>query len=101
MSATDEENVTNDFVEAINHEVVNAIGYGSGLRHYDWAEEVDGHEQDGTWPFVVERDGRRFEVDIDVRVVELTPERIAARQAEHERIVAMIKAHDARKAAES
>lgn len=83
-----EDDVAVDFVDAIDREIVGQIGYGSGLRHYKYPE--DDNDQYGEWPFVVVRDGREFEVDIDVRVTELTPERKARREAQHRELLARI-----------
>lgn len=92
-----EDDVTNDFTDAIEQEVVGCIGYASaGLDPYDrWEDDDD----DGAWPFTVVRDGREFEVDIDVRVTELTPERKAAREAEALRVLETIRRHDAHREA--
>ena len=79
MEAVD--TVTNDFVDAIDEHVVQSVGRTSGSRvsRYDWPSAEE--DEDVTeWPFVVVRDGREFEVDIDVRVVELTPEVKAKRE---------------------
>lgn len=93
-----ENDVADDFVNAIDAEVVQGqVGWRPISFPYEWAEEVDGAAQDGTWPFVVVRDGREFEVDIDVRVVELTPERKAAREAEAQQVTEMLKRWEARK----
>ena len=70
MEAVD--TVTGDFTAAIDTMLGENIGRRGRLGDYDWAPGGDGEDQDGTWPFVVMRDGREFEVDIDVRVVELT-----------------------------
>lgn len=85
-----ESDVTGDFLDAIDMEVVQHIG----LRlPYEWSDGDDMADLDNDgWPFTVVRDGREFEVDIDVRVVELTPEVKAARAAEEVRIMAMLKA---------
>jgi hypothetical protein len=80
-----EDDVAGDFVDAIADEVVMQIGY-SPLRQYDWPETEEA-DDDGTWPFTVLRDGREFEVDIDVRVTELTPERKAKREADEKAIL--------------
>ena len=86
----DEEDVRRDFEDAIDAEVMGNLGFSdSRLSRYDWPETEDDND---SWPFVVVRDGREFEVDIDIRVTELTPERKAARQADHERILAAIAA---------
>lgn len=98
MSSTDntdkpsftENDVVGDFVDAIDQDVVGSIGHGLWLRAYDWG--VGGGADDEGWPFTVVRDGREFEVDIDVRVTELTPEVKARRAAEEVRIMAMLKA---------
>jgi hypothetical protein len=100
--ALTEDDVARDFTNAIDQEVVNDIGHGLWLREYDWGVDWGlGKDDDDTWPFIVVRDGREFEVDIDVRVTELTPERKAARLAEEQRIVAMLARVDARKTGES
>lgn len=76
-----EDDVANDFVDAIDAEVVGNIGWSaSRLARYDWGGDEDDDATD--WPFTVVRDDREFEVDIDVRVVELTPERKAGREAD-------------------
>lgn len=91
-----EDDVIRDFVDAIDSEVVQEIGFSDHLHRYGWAGD-----NDGTWPFVVERDGRRFEVDINVHAVELTPERVAAREALHAQVMARIAASEARDGEES
>lgn len=75
-----EDDVANDFVDRIDTEIVGQISYGLG--DYDWPE-TEGVDDQVEWPFTVIRDGREFEVDIDVRVTELTPER-KAKRAERE-----------------
>lgn len=80
-----EDQVTDDFTDSIDTEVVQRIGYGL-LRPYAWADD-----DECEWPFVVVRDGREFEVDIDVRVVELTDEVKARRRESHERIETMLR----------
>lgn len=83
-----EDTVADDFVDAIDREIVDNIGFStSSLARYGWASDED---NDGGWPFVVERDGRKFEVDIDVHVTELTPERLAQRAAEEQRVLTML-----------
>lgn len=68
--------VAADFVDAIDVRLFDrALGWTRPLELYSWPE---GSGDDG-WPFVVVRDGRTFEVNIDVRVTELTPERLIAR----------------------
>jgi hypothetical protein len=75
-----EDTVANDFVDAIDHGIVSEVGLHGRLRDYEWSGD---DEDDVTeWPFTVVRDGREFEVDIDVRVTELTPERKAKREAD-------------------
>jgi len=87
MSAPfDEEDVADDFLDAIDGEVIGRVGRPV-LRAYSWPDGVD---DDGAWPFVVERDGRRFEVDIDVKVVELTPELVAKRAAVEAELLARL-----------
>jgi hypothetical protein len=88
-----EDAVTNDFADAIDREVVQYIGIRPVSLPYELAMPDD---WDGTWPFVVVRDGREFEVDIEVRVTELTPERKAAREAEAQRVTEMLKRWEAR-----
>jgi hypothetical protein len=83
-----ENDVAGDFLDAIDVEVVQRIGYS--MRPYSWTDN-DEDDNEG-WPFTVVRDGREFEVDIDVRVTELTPEVKAQRAAEEVRIMAMLKA---------
>lgn len=83
-----EDDVAGDFFDAIDREVVGHLGGGLWLRDYEWVGDEGG--DDGSWPFVVERDGRKFEIDIDVRVTELTPERLAARAAEEQRVLGML-----------
>jgi hypothetical protein len=83
-----EDDVANDFVDSIATDVVSNVGR-SLLRPYGWASD----DEDSEWPFVVVRDGREFEVDIDVRVTELTPERKAAREEEAKRVLAMLERH--------
>lgn len=87
--ALTEDTVAGDFFDAIDQEVVGSLGFGLWLRAYRWVGEEG--DDEGQWPFVVERDGREFEVDIDVRVTELTPERKAARAAEEQRVLDMLK----------
>lgn len=89
-----EDDVASDFVDAVNYEIVQEVGHAVHLRRYEWAETDE--DDDGTWPFVVVRDGREFEVDIDVRVTELTPERKTNRAAETEKLLAELKRHQAR-----
>lgn len=74
-AAFTEDDVANDFVDAIDTHVVVQIGSRPVSFPYEWAG--DGEDDDVGWPFVVTRDGREFEVDIDVQVTELTPERKA------------------------
>lgn len=90
-----EDDVANDFVDAIDAQVVGNIGFSAaGLSRYDWAGDED--ENDGTeWPFAVVRDGREFEVDIDVRVVELTPELKAKREADAKELLERLKRYSA------
>lgn len=83
-----EDTVAGDFFDAIDAHVVGEIGHGSGLRVYAWGG--DEYDTDGAWPFVVVREGREFEIDIDVRVTELTPESKAAREAEAQRVLALL-----------
>jgi len=90
-----EDDVQNDFVEAIDTATVGELGHGFWLHPYAWHDEANNND-DGGWTFVVVRDGREFEVDIDVRVTELTPERKAARLAEEQRIFAMLERHSGR-----
>lgn len=94
-----EDDVADDFVQVIDYKVVQGIGWHS-LRAYEWAPDQVADSDLAGWPFVVVRDGREFEVDIDVRAVELTPERKAAREAETDRIVAELQRRQQR-AAES
>lgn len=85
-----EHHVESDFVNAIDTEVVGRIGYGSsGLYGYAWSG--DDEDDEGDWPFIVTRDGREFEVDIDVRVVELTPELKAKREADAAAVIERLK----------
>jgi len=89
-----EHDVESDFVNAIDTEVVGRIGYGSsGLYGYTWAG--DDEDDEGDWPFTVVRDGREFEVDIDVRVTELTPERKAKREADAKALLERLQAANA------
>jgi len=88
-----EDDVANAFVDAIDSEVVGEVGQSYHLRAYSWAGDED--ENDGTWPFTVVRDGREFEVDIDVRVTELTPERKAKREADEKELLALLERFDA------
>jgi hypothetical protein len=91
-----EDTVAGDFVDAIDFDVVQEIGQQSPLREYEWPETEDADE-DGTWPFVVVRDGREFEVDIDVRVTELTPELKAKREADAKALLERLQRFEASK----
>jgi hypothetical protein len=92
-----EDDVAGDFADAIQNKVVDEVGGGSMfLRDYSWTDEDD---EEFEWPFMVVRDGRQFEVDIDVSVTELTPERLAQRDEQALRLVAQLAAHEERKAA--
>lgn len=91
-----EDDVANDFVDAIDTMIGENLGHRGRLDDYDWwAGPEDGDDDDGAWPFTVVRDDREFEVDIDVRVVELTPERKARREADMRELKARIERHDA------
>lgn len=81
-----EDEVTNDFRAAIEDEVIGRLGSGH-LRGYEWA----GDDEDN-WPFIVttRRDGREFEIDIYVRVTELTPEVKARREADAKALLARL-----------
>lgn len=79
--------VITEFAEAIDREVVQEIGYGM-FRGYEWVGDED--DDDDSWPFVVIKDGREYEVDIQIFATELTPEVKARRAAEIERIQAML-----------
>lgn len=73
-----ESTVETDFWYEIDSEVVGRIGRGA-LSSYEWA----GDDDDGDQPYLIARKDdpdRRFEVEIEVRVTELTPERLAQRQ---------------------
>lgn len=85
-----EGDVADDFVNAIDAATVGELGHGFHLRRYEWVG--DSEDDEGEWPFVVVRDGREFEVDIDVRVTELTPERKAKRAEEEQRVLALLQA---------
>jgi hypothetical protein len=87
-----EDDVQEDFVEAIDSEVVSQVGVRRVSFPYEWPDD-DSNDEDCSWPFVVFRDGREFEVDIDVRVVELTPERKAQRAAKEQRVLEMLARH--------
>ena len=87
-----EDDVACDFVDAIDAEVVGKLGW-SGLRGYEWA--ADEEDEDSGWPFTVLRDGREFEIDIDVRVVELTPEVKARRESDAQKLLALLQRHGA------
>jgi hypothetical protein len=84
-----EDTVAGDFFDAIDTYVVGEIGLRSGLRGYTWPDD-DSNDENYSWPFVVVRDGREFEVDIDVRVTELTPQLKAARTEGDKRILEML-----------
>lgn len=90
--------VADDFVDAIDEQVVQSVGRTSGSRvsRYDWPSAEEG-EDVTEWPFVVVRDGREFEVDIDVRVVELTPEVKAQREADAAALLERLQRFDASK----
>lgn len=77
-----EDDVANDFVDAIDTMIGENLGHRGRLDDYDWWAGPEDGDNDGAWPFTVVRDDREFEVDIDVRVVELTPERKARREAD-------------------
>lgn len=98
-NAFTEDDVANDFVDAIDTMVGQNIGQRARLGRYDWGGDED--DEDSGWPFTVVRDGREFEVDIDVRVTELTPERKEQREAQRKADVeatrAAIKRHEARR----
>lgn len=87
MSAEDpvtEDDVAADFVDAIDVRLFDrALGWTRPLELYSWP---DGSGDDG-WPFVVVRDGREFEVDIQVQATELTPERLAQRDEAERQIL--------------
>jgi hypothetical protein len=82
-----EDDVANDFFDAVDYAIVCEVGRAGQLRLYQWLDD-DPDEVEG--PYIVLYDGREFEVDIDVRVTELTPERKAARAAEEQRVLAML-----------
>lgn len=88
-----EDDVRADFENTIEYGLVSEVGVHGRVRDYNWAADEDDEFAD--WPFVVVRDGREFEVDIMVTVTELTPERMAARQADHERLLAAIERYKA------
>lgn len=83
-----EDDVASDFVDAIDTMVGHDVGQRARLGRYQWATEDD---EEFDWPFTVLRDGREFEIDIDVRVVELTPERKARREADTQAALAAIR----------
>jgi hypothetical protein len=94
-----EDDVAIDFVDAVDAEAVGKLGWGN-LREYAWAGDGSIDTDEG-WPFTVVRDGREFEIDIDVRVTELTPERKAARAEREQQILADLERYSKQKAAES
>jgi len=94
VSELTDSRVLSDFVNAIDTEVVAQIGHGSSLRDYAWAGDAE--DDEGDWPFVVVRDGREFEVDIDVHVIELTPEVKAKREADAKALMERLEGLQAR-----
>jgi hypothetical protein len=95
-----EDDVAGDFFDAIDIDVVGNVGHTFGLRPYECLSRHEDDEDNGC-PFTVVRDGREFEVDIYVRVTELTPERKAARAEREQRILADLERYSKQKAAES
>lgn len=92
MSTTERpaaDQVTDDFANFISDRVGNAIGSWE-LRGYEWAGEED---DDDPYPplIVADSQGRRFEVEFEVMVTELSDEEMARRAA----LLASFKAHQA------
>lgn len=79
MTGQPADQVRADVEDFLEYELSNGIG-GSGLRQYEWdGEEVD---EDPYPPLIVKDDeGRRFEVEFNVHVVELTEQGLAERAA--------------------
>lgn len=83
--------VAGDFTEAIDAEVISQIGWPRGLDDYEWP--LTSEQEDGEWPFVVVRDGREYEIDIDVHATELTDEVKAKRAADEAALRRAIATH--------
>lgn len=61
------------------------LGMSRGLRDLRWSDEMPDDDPFATWE-VVDKDGTRFEVEIEVDVTELTAKVLAERSAFVERM---------------
>ena len=67
----------------IDHGLTMDMGYMGEIRRLKFVDDVN----DGGFPWVVEdSEGRRFEVEYEVHVTELTPEFLARREEEMRRL---------------